>query len=344
MVILQVTTANEAYEAIDLSILGLLFGTMIVSVYLEKADAFKCLGWLLSWNSRGAKDLICRICLTAAISSAFFTNYTTCMVLTEFVLKFARQYNLPPHPFLLALASSANIGSAASPIGNPQNLIIATRSNISFADFLIGMLPATLVGVLVNALILLCMYWNLLSTSQDEEDKVGEVVAEEDVNVQSSSLSATVNSSHEHVAPLLDPGGALEATMRWKIILWKLCILRHCWNADLFAHGSQHVLDCNCCCACTCGMLPCALNYYLELTCLRTTVVMVPLFDPGGALEATMRWKMILWKFCAFSVSVGMLISLLTGHNMSWTAIAAALALVVIDFRDAQPCLEKVIC
>ncbi|KAB1226235.1 putative transporter arsB [Morella rubra] len=253
MVILQVTTANEAYEAIDLSILGLLFGTMIVSVYLEKADAFKCLGWLLSWNSRGAKDLICRICLTAAISSAFFTNYTTCMVLTEFVLKFARQYNLPPHPFLLALASSANIGSAASPIGNPQNLIIATRSNISFADFLIGMLPATLVGVLVNALILLCMYWNLLSTSQDEEDKVGEVVAEEDVNVQSSSLSATVNSSHEHVAPLLDPGGALEATMRWKIILWKLCILRHCWNADLFAHGSQHVLDCNCCCACTCG-------------------------------------------------------------------------------------------
>ena len=36
-----------------------------------------------------------------------------------------------------------------------------------------------------------------------------------------------------------------------------------------------------------------------------------------------------------------MLISLLMGENMSWTAIAAALALIVLDFKDAQPCLEK---
>ena len=37
-----------------------------------------------------------------------------------------------------------------------------------------------------------------------------------------------------------------------------------------------------------------------------------------------------------------MLISLLMGKNMSWTAIAAAVALIVLDFKDAQPCLEKV--
>ena len=120
MVIFQVITADQAYDAIDLQILGLLFGTMVVSVYLERADMFKYLGKLLSWKSRGAKDLICRVCLISAISSAFFTNDTSCVVLTEFVLKIARQHNLPPHPFLLALASSANIGSAATPIGNPQ--------------------------------------------------------------------------------------------------------------------------------------------------------------------------------------------------------------------------------
>ena len=124
MVIFKVITADQAYAAIDLQILGLLFGTMVVSVYLERADMFKYLGKLLSWKSRGAKDLICRVCLISAISSAFFTNDTTCVVLTEFVLKIARQHNLPPHPFLLALASSANIGSAATPIGNPQNLVI----------------------------------------------------------------------------------------------------------------------------------------------------------------------------------------------------------------------------
>ncbi|KAL6970962.1 Silicon efflux transporter lsi2 [Sarracenia purpurea var. burkii] len=136
---------------------------------------FKYLGKLLAWKSIGAKDLVCRICLISAISSAFFTNdiYTTCVVLTEFVLKIARQHNLPPHPFLLALASSANIGSSATPIGNPQNLVIAVGSKISFGNFLIGILPAMLVGVSLNALILLCMYWKLLSIQKDTAMELG---------------------------------------------------------------------------------------------------------------------------------------------------------------------------
>ncbi|KAK7815848.1 silicon efflux transporter lsi3 [Quercus suber] len=103
-------------------------------------------------------------------------------VLTEFVLKTARQHNLPPHPFLLAMACSANIGSAATPIGNPQNLVIAVQSKISFGNFLIGILPAMIMGVIVNALLLLCMYWKLLSIEKDEEDVAVEVIAEKEVN------------------------------------------------------------------------------------------------------------------------------------------------------------------
>ncbi|KAK4571520.1 hypothetical protein RGQ29_030094 [Quercus rubra] len=202
MVIFKVITADQVYAAIDLQILGLLFGTMIVSVYLERADMFKYLGKLLSWKSRGAKDLICRVCLISAISSAFFTNDTSCVVLTEFVLKIARQHNLPPHTFLLALASSANIGSAATPIGNPQNLVIAVQSKISFGNFLIGILPAMIMGVIVNALLLLCMYWKLLSIEKDEEDVAVEIIAEEEVNSE----------------------GKDDLTTRWKKILWKSCV------------------------------------------------------------------------------------------------------------------------
>ena len=83
MVLFQVIYADEGYDSIDLSILGLLFGTMVVSVYLEKVDAFKYLGRLLSSNCLGAKDLLCRICVISTISSALFTNDTSCMVLTE---------------------------------------------------------------------------------------------------------------------------------------------------------------------------------------------------------------------------------------------------------------------
>ncbi|KAI8569624.1 hypothetical protein RHMOL_Rhmol02G0292200 [Rhododendron molle] len=149
MVVFRILTPNQVYAAIDLSILGLLFGTMVVSVYLERADMFKYLGKLLSWKCQGTKDLLCRICFISAISSSLFTNDTSCIVLTEFVLKIARQNQVPLHPFLLALASSANIGSSATPIGNPQNLVIAIQSGISFGEFVVGVIPAMLVGAML---------------------------------------------------------------------------------------------------------------------------------------------------------------------------------------------------
>ncbi|KAJ6374965.1 hypothetical protein OIU77_000023 [Salix suchowensis] len=100
MVIFQLISPAQAYASIDLSILGLLFGTIVVSVYLERADAFIYLSKLLSCKSLGAKDLVCRVCLLSAISSAFFTNDTSCMILTEFVLQVAKQHNLPASTFL----------------------------------------------------------------------------------------------------------------------------------------------------------------------------------------------------------------------------------------------------
>ncbi|KAK3447156.1 silicon efflux transporter LSI2 isoform X2 [Eucalyptus grandis] len=293
MVIFRVITPEQAYAAIDLPILGLLFGTMVVSVYLEKADMFNHLGKLLSWKSKGAHDLLCRICLISAISSAFFTNDTSCVLLTEFVLKIAGQHNLPPHPFLLALASSANIGSSATPIGNPQNLVIAMQSKISFGSFLVVLLPPTVIGVLVNALILLCMYWKLLSVQKDEEDAASEVVAEKDV---SSSAPASARNST-----------ASEETLHN--------------GASQKKHGTA------------------ASDEVVSVNGLNDVF---PEKHSKGKETLAPRFKRILWKSRVYFVTIGMLISFLIGLNMSWTAITAALALVILDFKDAQSCLEKV--
>ncbi|EOY23249.1 Citrate transporter-like domain - like 3 [Theobroma cacao] len=313
MVIFQVLTVDQAYEAIDLSILGLLFGTMVVSGYLESADAFKYLGKLLTWKSKGAKDLICRICLISAISSAFFTNDTSCMVLTEFVLKIARQKNLPPQPFLLALASSANIGSTATPIGNPQNLVIATQSGISFGEFLTGILPATILGSIVNALLLICMYWNLLSVKIDEEDSAAQFLTGDGVSshhFSPATMSRLASSSSQGRLPGLEITNVLTSPhVNGSVNLAYHDTLRNRVNSDQgeteihgFLNGPWESRNSNC----------------------------------------SERWKRKLWKSCVYLVVVGMLISLLMGLNMSGTAISAALALMILDFKDAVPCLEKV--
>ncbi|XP_059433439.1 silicon efflux transporter LSI2-like [Corylus avellana] len=300
MVVFRVLTPDQAYAAIDLPILGLLFGTMVVGVYLGKADMFKYLENLLSWKSKGAKDLLCRICLISAISSALFTNDTSCVVLTEFVLKIARQHNLPPQPFLLALASSANIGSSATPIGNPQNLVIAFQSKISFRSFLSGILPAMLVGVVVNALILLSMYWRLLSIQNDETDAAVDVVEEEDVDSHRFS-PATMS----HITSL--------NSQKWYSRLETINV-----QGSPNVHGNM-------------GHVETIRN---RLSSNENEIHRVPC----GTLDSAR----MLWKSCVYLITIGMLIALLMGLNMSWTTITAALALVVLDFKDARPCLEKV--
>ncbi|VAI63328.1 unnamed protein product [Triticum turgidum subsp. durum] len=288
MVLLNVITADEAYAAVDLPILGLLFGTMVVSVYLERADMFRHLGRALSWRSQGGKDLLLRTCAVSALASALFTNDTCCVVLTEFILKIARQNNLPPKPFLLALASSANIGSAATPIGNPQNLVIAVQSGISFGDFVFGILPATLVGVVVNAAILLCLYWRELSDEKcvdvSHDALPAEVVEEDDVTSHRFSPATMSHPRRIHQRR----GSAARVTTK---------------EED-------------------------------EYCCFNSTE------EKEAAMDE--EWKNRLWKTCVYAITFGMLVALLLGLNMSWSAITAALALIVLDFKDARPCLEKV--
>lgn len=318
MVLFQIITPDQAYGAIDLPILGLLFGTMVVSVYLERADMFNYLGKLLSWKSRGPKDLLFRICLISAISSALFTNDTSCVVLTEFVLKIARQKNLPPHPFLLALASSANIGSSATPIGNPQNLVIAMQSRISFGQFLVGILPAMVVGVFVNAFFLICMYWKVLSVHKDIEEAVLETVPEEEVvshRFSPATMShASSSNSQEFISSLenVNINGNSE-NLRNRLSSSEKEIHKAS-SGELDDEGD--------------------VAQGKEESVLSSSV--------AGLEEKESRWKRILWKCCVYIVTIGMLIALLMGRNMSWTAITAALALVILDFRDARPSLEKV--
>lgn len=348
MVLFRVITPDQAYAAIDLPILGLLFGTMVVSVYLERADVFKYLGKLLAWKSRGNKDLLFRICLISAISSALFTNDTSCVVLTEFVLKIARQQNLPPHPFLLALASSANIGSSATPIGNPQNLVIAVQSGISFGQFVTGILPAMLMGVVMNALILLCMYWKLLSVRKDEEDATSEVVANEDVTSHrfSPATMSHLSSLNSQDLTFINSQGSsnvnintghVDHSIRNRNGLSESEINRSSSSAFESARNSSASKDV------TSDVSSQKRDETEKNETSMESFTDAFSFQSFDEKETkTMRWKRLFWKSCVYLVTIGMLISLLMGLNMSWTAITAALALIVLDFKDARPCLEKV--
>ncbi len=154
MVASGVLTPEQAYRAVDYDTLVLLLGMSLVAAYLQIAGFFN---WTADWILRKARTperLLLLLVLSSGILSALLVNDTICFMLTPLVVAVVLRGGLPLLPYLLALAMSANLGSVATLVGNPQNMIIGHMSRIPFARFSASLLPAALAGLAIELLIL----------------------------------------------------------------------------------------------------------------------------------------------------------------------------------------------
>ena len=162
MVACGVLSPSAAFAAINLETLALLTGCMLVSAHLERQGLYATLvGALVAGGSAGGatpRVLLVRIGCVAALLSALITNDAAAVVLTPIVIAACRERKLPPMPHLMVLATSANIGSACSPIGNPQNMLIAAVGGVSFARLLAHVGLASVLGVALNIAIIARVY------------------------------------------------------------------------------------------------------------------------------------------------------------------------------------------
>jgi Na+/H+ antiporter NhaD/arsenite permease-like protein len=94
--------------------------------------------------------------LVTAVASALLDNVTTVLLMAPVALTVCRRLGLPPVPYLVTLAFASNIGGTATLIGDPPNIIIASRAGLSFNDFLVHLTP--LVLVLTVVAVLLCRF------------------------------------------------------------------------------------------------------------------------------------------------------------------------------------------
>src|SRR5262252_9829798 len=145
-----VMTPERAYRAVNYDTLVLLLGMMLVSAYLYLAHFFDWAADLVLKFSRTPQRLLLYLTLTSGVLSALLVNDTICLMLTPLVVAVIRRGKLPLLPFLIALATSANIGSVATLVGNPQNMIIGHFSRIPFSEFARSLAPAALVGLAIN--------------------------------------------------------------------------------------------------------------------------------------------------------------------------------------------------
>ncbi len=153
----------EARAAIDISTLAVLFGLMLLLTILLQSGfptwlAFKALG-----RCRGPQGLLALGVFTAGFGSALMLNDTVCLLGTPLLLEMTAQASLPATPYLLALATSANIGSVMTLTGNPQNIIIGHASGWSWAGFGLRMAPVGLMCLAANWLVMALIFHRRLA-------------------------------------------------------------------------------------------------------------------------------------------------------------------------------------
>jgi Na+/H+ antiporter NhaD/arsenite permease-like protein len=154
MVATGVLTPREAGAAVNGDTVGLLLGMMILSAYLTEAGFFRWASWKVVTSVRTPRALLWGLVLVAGGLSAFLVNDTVCLMMTPLVIRIVDDAELPPIPFLLAVAFGSNAGSVATLTGNPQNMIVGTLSGISYARFAAALaLPAAVSLVVVAALL-----------------------------------------------------------------------------------------------------------------------------------------------------------------------------------------------
>eukprot|EP00929_Paragymnodinium_shiwhaense_P024539 TRINITY_DN15065_c0_g1_i3.p1 TRINITY_DN15065_c0_g1~~TRINITY_DN15065_c0_g1_i3.p1 ORF type:complete len:528 (-),score=92.21 TRINITY_DN15065_c0_g1_i3:225-1751(-) len=171
VVVCKLREPDAAFAAIDLGTLAVLLGVSIMVYYLERERLFELAVIPLLARCRSPFALLTCIAAISFLVSALFMNDPACLFLTPIVVQVVTGKGLPLAPYLIVLATSSNLGAAVTPIGSPQNMIIASQSGFSFVQFLAPLAPPALLGWLINlTLVGVCFRRQLATTAPDIEE------------------------------------------------------------------------------------------------------------------------------------------------------------------------------
>ncbi|MCR4439813.1 MAG: anion transporter [bacterium] len=152
------TSLEQAYRAVDWSTIVLLFSMMVLNINLRLAGFFRIVSARVVGFARTSRQLLFLIVVVSGVLSAVFLNDTVVLMFTPLLVEILKSLRRDPVPYLVALATAANVGSAATIIGNPQNMLIGMASKISFGRFVAAMAPVALAGLLVCYAVVVLVY------------------------------------------------------------------------------------------------------------------------------------------------------------------------------------------
>ena len=154
MLLIHATDAEHAFfaeeSAIDWNVIFLLLGMMVIVGVLKLTGVFE---FLAIWAAKRAKGkpfrLMVMLTVITAVASALLDNVTTVLLIAPVTFLVCERLALPVAPYLIAEVMASNIGGTATLVGDPPNIIIASRAGLTFNDFLIHLAPLVVILMIV---------------------------------------------------------------------------------------------------------------------------------------------------------------------------------------------------
>src|SRR5574341_1026389 len=154
MISLGVVTQEEAFHShefgVDYNVIFLLIGMMVIVNITRKTGLFEVLA---IWAAKAAQArpfrMIVLLSVITALLSAMLDNVTTVLLMAPVTLEITRRLELNPVSFLVSEAIASNIGGTATLVGDPPNIMIASKAHLEYLDFLVVLGPVVVVIMLL---------------------------------------------------------------------------------------------------------------------------------------------------------------------------------------------------
>ncbi|HJJ48411.1 MAG TPA: SLC13 family permease [Methanocorpusculum sp.] len=170
--VFQTISPLDALYAINIDVIVFLFGMFVVGCALDKSGLLDFAAAKAFVHAKTKKQVLLIFILLAALSAALFMNDTTAIIGTPVALLLAKRYAIPVKKLLIALCFAVTFGSAVTPVGNPQNLLVALSGGVPYA------FGSFALYLFVPSIISLFFVWWFLSRKEDGE--IQQVPAESD--------------------------------------------------------------------------------------------------------------------------------------------------------------------
>ncbi|MEM0446833.1 MAG: SLC13 family permease [Candidatus Nitrosocaldus sp.] len=170
MLAMQTISIEEAYRAVKMDVILFLLGMFMIVVVLERAGIMQHLTISILKRAGSMDRLLLFIIVVMGTLSAFLMNDTIALVATPIILGMSR-FGIKSKPLLIALAFAVTIGSAMTPIGNPQNFLIAVESGMRapMLDFLKYLALPTIANYIVTYYLLRWRYRDVFNNNNNDD-------------------------------------------------------------------------------------------------------------------------------------------------------------------------------